>query len=164
MPTFGTGYMDTALDDLGGLIAQAADDLADVDFDTLVGTGLSSAVVIPALALRMGKRFVLIRKEGDDSHHGGGRLLGNLGSRWIFVDDFVSSGHTRNRVMQKIADVNGTLQVGWDYRVNAVMRTTIETEHVGDYLYLHNKGDRWNPVGGHDHHDDFQPTTPRPTF
>ena len=81
-----------------------------------------------------------------------------------FYEYRCDNGHTFE-VMQKITDVNGTLQVGWDYRVNAVMRTTIETEHVGDYLYLHNKGDRWNPVGGHDHHDGYQwPTVDRPIF
>lgn len=104
MTQFRTYYMDTALFELPTVIEQAKKALADVDFDTMVGTGFSGSVVIPALALEMGKKFVLIRKEGDDSHHGRGRLLGQLGARWIFVDDFVSSGRTRERVIRKIAD------------------------------------------------------------
>lgn len=106
MAQFATGYMDRAIDDLAGLIEDAKAALADVDFDTIVGTGFSGGVVVPALALAMGKRYVLVRKEHDNSHHGGGRLLGNLGERWIFVDDMVASGNTRRYVLNKIASAS----------------------------------------------------------
>jgi len=101
---FQTYYMDTAVFDLAEVIETAQKRLADVDFDTMVGTGFSGGIVIPALALAMGKKFVLIRKETDDSHHGGGRMLGDLGERWIFVDDFVSSGRTRMRIIEKVEE------------------------------------------------------------
>ncbi len=100
--TFRTYYMDAAVFNLSEVIETAKKALAGVDFDTLVGTGFSGSVVIPSLALALGKKFVLIRKETDDSHHGRGRLLGQLGQKWIFVDDFVSSGRTRQRVINKI--------------------------------------------------------------
>lgn len=101
---FNTGYMDNAVFDLQGVVREAVTNLKPHagEFDTLVGTGFSGGVIIPTLALRLRKKFVLIRKETDDSHHGSGRLLGELGSRWIFVDDFVSSGATRRRVIEKI--------------------------------------------------------------
>lgn len=118
---FRTYYMDSALFDLPEVIATAKKRLADVDFDTLVGTGFSGGIVIPTLALQMDKKFVLIRKETDDSHHGAGELLGELGSRWIFVDDFVSSGRTRRRVISKIDD--------------ALWRERGESEMVGEYMY-----------------------------
>lgn len=137
MAVFSTGYFDTALDDLGGVIERAQRDLADVDFDTLVGTGFSGGVVIPALALAMGKRFVLIRKEDDDSHHGGGRLVGNLGARWIFLDDFISGGSTKRRVISKIAA--------------AVVINDRPTTYVGDYLYKWAEPawaiEAWRPLG-----------------
>lgn len=117
-----TYYMDTALFDLADVIETAKERLAEVEFDTLVGTGFSGGIVIPALALAMGKKFVLIRKETDDSHHGGGQLLGELGERWIFVDDFVSSGRTRNRVINKIDDA------ARDYEM--------VTKFVGQYMYV----------------------------
>ncbi len=114
---FSTHYMDDAVFNLSAVIETAREQLAGVDFDTIVGTGFSGGVVIPALALAMDKKFVLIRKDGDDSHHGPGRLLGALGSRWIFVDDLVSSGRTQRRVMERIAEY--------------------PTELAGRYLYMH---------------------------
>lgn len=119
--TFRTYYMDSAVFDLAEVIETAKKELSGIDFDTLVGTGFSGSVVIPALALALGKKFVLIRKETDDSHHGGGRLVGELGARWIFVDDFVASGRTRSRVVVKIA--------------KAAKTNGAVTKLVGQYLY-----------------------------
>lgn len=128
-----TYYMDNALFELPEVIYTAKERLADVEFDTLVGTGFSGGVVIPALALAMGKKFVLIRKDNDDSHHGRGLLLGELGSRWIFVDDFVSSGTTRKRVIEKI-------------KQTATDRDMI-TKLVGQYMYVNysEDGPRFDP-------------------
>lgn len=119
--TFSTAYMDSAVFGLARVIETAKERLADVDFDTLVGTGFSGGLVIPSLALAMGKKFVLIRKESDDSHHGGGRLLGQLGQKWIFVDDFISSGYTRSRVVGKINEALSILGGS--------------SEFVGQYMY-----------------------------
>ena len=127
---FRTCYFDKAVRDLPGVIEQCKTALRGIEFDTIVGTGFSGAVVIPALAMAMGKKFVLIRKENDDSHHGGGRLVGELGKRWIFVDDFVSSGRTRERVITKIAD--------------AVVGTDLgATRMVGQYMYQRSQSGRF---------------------
>ncbi len=119
---FRTYYMDDAVFNLSAVIETAKERLANVEFDTLVGTGFSGSIVIPSIALALGKNFVLIRKESDDSHHGGGRLLGQLGKRWIFVDDFVSSGRTRLRVINKIEE--------------AVRVNSNKSEFVGQYMYV----------------------------
>lgn len=122
---FNTGYMDNAVFDLEAVLNDATRILTPVadEFDTLVGTGFSGGLVIPALALRLGKSFTLIRKEQDDSHHGQGRLLGELGQRWIFVDDFVSTGRTRNRVIEKIREATTCAARGFESRL------------VGNYYY-----------------------------
>lgn len=135
MTLFRTHYFDEALSDLPGVIETARKELKGIDFDTIVGTGFSGGIVIPALAIKMDKKFVLIRKEGDDSHHGGGRLVGQLGRRWVFVDDFVSSGRTRRRVIGKIAD--------------AASEEMLSTLMVGQYMYQNKTGfepfeKRWN--------------------
>lgn len=119
---FRTGYMDNAVFDLASVLREAVTNLTPVkgEFDTLVGTGFSGGIIVPALALRLRKKFVLIRKENDDSHHSG-RVLGELGERWIFVDDFVSSGNTRLRVIEKISE--------------AASRTLHKTTLVGNYYY-----------------------------
>lgn len=120
MATFRTYYMDDAVMDLSGVIETARKELAGVEFDTVVGTGFSGSIVVPALALAMGKKFLLIRKDGDDSHHGAGRPVGQLGLNWIFVDDFISTGKTRRRVIEKVAD-----SLDWNET----------TTMVGQYMY-----------------------------
>lgn len=132
---FRTSYFDEATTDLPSVIEQARRDLIDsgLDFDTLVGTGFSGAVVIPALAMALGKDYVLVRKEGDDSHHGGGRLVGILGERWLFVDDFTCSGSTRNRVIEKI-----------NYEGKG------ESVFVGSYLYINAMRGAHNALQGPD--------------
>ncbi len=139
MSKFRTYYMDTALFDLGRVIETAKERLADVEFDTLVGTGFSGGIVIPSLALALGKKFVLIRKETDDSHHGKGQLLGELGERWIFVDDFVSSGTTRKRVIDKVAAARSSAGCG----------DLIASTMVGQYMYV-------NPSDEGPHFEEFQ--------
>ena len=136
---FRTHYFDNAVMDLPGVIDQCRKGLRGVEFDTIVGTGFSGGIVIPALAIAMGKKFVLIRKEGDDSHHGGGRLVGELGERWVFVDDFISSGRTRERVITKIANA-----------LDFNQKTTM----VGQFMYQRNQSGRfeyyaddWAPEG-----------------
>lgn len=127
-------YFENALFHLPDVIDAAKKRLARIKFDTLVGTGFSGAVVVPALALAMDKKFVLVRKENDDSHHGRGRLLGELGERWLFVDDFISSGRTRAYVIRKIE--------------RATDRE--DTRCVGQYLYKPQYGEkefaRYNPL------------------
>lgn len=130
---FRTYYMDEALMNLGKVVETAKERLADVDFDTLVGTGFSGGIVIPSVALALDKKFVLIRKETDDSHHGRGRLVGTLGERWIFVDDFISSGSTRRRVIEKIRD--------------GEFGERPRTEMVGQYMYVNHsdEGPQFEP-------------------
>lgn len=75
--------------------------LKDVDFDTVVGTGMSGVPAATLIGRSMHKHVLLVRKEDDMGNHhdtGGRGFVGQLGARWIFVDDFMSSGATFRRV------------------------------------------------------------------
>src|SRR5690242_21048845 len=65
-------------------------------FDTLVARGMSGAAIVPVLAWELNKEFALVRK--DDVHsHGTQQVVGTLRGRWLFVDDFFSTGGTLDR-------------------------------------------------------------------
>ncbi len=77
------------------LIREARKHLKHIEYDVMVGTGLSGSLVVPLLAYVLKKRFAILRKDRKNSH-GELDLEGDLmaGDRWIFVDDFISSGTT----------------------------------------------------------------------
>lgn len=83
-------------------IATAKHVLAEVDFDMIIGTGLSGGLVIPKLAAALGIDWAIVRKEEEQSHRER-RVEGTFfGRKWLFVDDFVASGATRRRVKAEV--------------------------------------------------------------
>lgn len=74
------------------------------DFDTLVGVGVSGAVIVPTLARLLGVHFAIVRKDNDGTH-GWHKVEGMVGEKWLFVDDLVSSGGTVRRVIWVMADI-----------------------------------------------------------
>lgn len=133
-----TGYFDVAFDDTQALIDNAARSLARVDFDTFVATGLSGTCVATLLGHALDKKVLIVRKEDDQSTHSSKRYAGNLGKRWVFLDDFVSSGATRRRVkamvqalVERQSDHGYYDTSGWRW----VEPNGFTTEYVGDYTY-----------------------------
>lgn len=119
-------YLFNAFDDTASLVRNAESRLYGVDFDTMIGTGLSGALVIPVLARAMGKKFAIVRKPFD-SAHSRNVFEGEIGHRWIFVDDFIASGATRARVRKAIEEyVN---------RYNTWNSDNFHTEYIGTYTY-----------------------------
>jgi hypothetical protein len=115
-------YFDRAIEDFEGIVADARAVLQEVDYDTIIGRGLSGALVVPGLARALGKHWAIARKSGDGSHSAS-EVEGTLGRRWIFVDDFVSSGRTRRAAkdtVQKFCERKRHL-----------------TEYVGTWTYQH---------------------------
>jgi hypothetical protein len=111
------------------IVEQARRVMKGIDYDTMIGTGLSGSLVIPTLARALGKKWAIIRKPGDGSHGNPVGFEGEIGRRWIFVDDFVASGATRQRVrdaVDRIVRVEGPLQLSED---------ELGPIYVGDYLY-----------------------------
>lgn len=90
------GYLHRAFEDIDGIIRDAEKALEGVDYDTMVGTGLSGSLVIPTLARALGKYWCIVRK--DEQNHSNRRIEGQIGHKWVFVDDIIDTGKTRERV------------------------------------------------------------------
>lgn len=95
---------------------------ANVQFDTIVSTGLSGALVVPTLARAFDKYFAIVRKPTDSSHSDA-PFEGTIGDKWVFVDDFISTGATLYRVVNTIKSASAlyggapTTFVGaWEYQ------------------------------------------------
>lgn len=79
-------------------------------FDAIAFSGMSGAAVAPILAYLLSKGLIIVRKQSDleaDNSHATG-VVEYGGSEWqrvLIVDDFVSSGSTVKRIMEKIRDV-----------------------------------------------------------
>lgn len=120
-------YMSHAFGDAQGIIEDARDALKGISYDSLVGTGLSGALVVPLLGRALDKHWMIVRKDEDGSHsHRKGE--GSLGARWVFVDDLIDSGRTAKRIQREVSKI--------------CEQAKHETSHVGSYLY--------NPMGGGD--------------
>lgn len=113
-------YSKGFISDVESLVEEARSALENVDFDTMAGRGLSGSLIIPVLARELGKHFFIVRKT-EESSHTDALGEGRMGRRWVFVDDFVSSGATRNAVRET---------------VDEFCRNRWSTEFIGSYLYL----------------------------
>ncbi|QKO02458.1 phosphoribosyl transferase [Mycobacterium phage DroogsArmy] len=92
-----------------------------VEFDTLVGTGLSGTLATAAVAKALGKHYFIARKPNDGTHSGNRYGEGKLGARWVFLDDLIATGRTLGRV--------------WDAVYQTSQRWNHTTEFVGAVLY-----------------------------
>jgi adenine/guanine phosphoribosyltransferase-like PRPP-binding protein len=120
-----SSYLSSAFLSTDLLVKRAETVLAGVEYDTMIGIGLSGGLVVPTLARLLNKEFALIRKDGDSSHRER-TVEGTIGERWIFVDDFVSSGETLRKVKLKMEEVAKGNSYGW---------TGFTTTFVGTYQY-----------------------------
>jgi hypothetical protein len=78
---------------------QMRDACHGVKYDTIVGTGLSGTVFVSKVHTALRKNVAIVRKKNDGSHSGN-KVEGAIGKRWVFVDDFMSSGRTFKRVAE----------------------------------------------------------------
>ena len=86
--------------------------VTDNQVDTLVGSGLSGTLVVPSLARACDVPFwAIVRKE--KTTHTSRLVEGAIGDRWLFVDDFISSGDTLRRTRNEVNYVaDGSVLVG----------------------------------------------------
>lgn len=87
----------------GELIETMRNRMSGVKYDTIVGTGLSGTIFTARVAPGLKKDFAIIRKDNDGSHSGN-RVEGVVGERWVFADDFVSTGATLRRVLKRMKE------------------------------------------------------------
>jgi adenine/guanine phosphoribosyltransferase-like PRPP-binding protein len=101
----GTGsYFDKALTNTNGeLIETMRYRMHGVRYDTIIGTGLSGTIFAARVAPGLGKNFAIVRKDKDGSHSGA-KVEGIVGSRYVIADDFVSTGATLKRVMERMRE------------------------------------------------------------
>ncbi|AXQ64417.1 phosphoribosyl transferase [Gordonia phage Neville] len=74
--------------------------LEGVEFDTVVGIGVSGAVALPPAAMATGTRMLVLRKPGVSAHSTA--HTGSLGRSWVFVDDFIGGGTTFKGVREQV--------------------------------------------------------------
>lgn len=127
-------YFATPFEDRHGLIETARERLEDVDFDTIVVTGVSGLVAGSLVANALDKHLLVVRKEDDTSTHSSRRIEGFLGARWLFLDDFTDSGSTLRRVQEAVTAV-AARPLPW-----AEEADPHETTYVGAYLYNRTRG------------------------
>lgn len=84
------------------MIDEAVEQLEDLEFDAIAFTGGSGAAFAPILAYELDKKLVIVRKDGQSSHHGTNVSASRGVNTCIIVDDFVSSGNTIRFVQSKV--------------------------------------------------------------
>lgn len=174
--SFGAGYMDRAINDVSGIISDMRERLKDVKYDTIVATGSSGALIAPIVARALRKKYLIVRKpEEYESSHSGAKYLGNLGGRWLFLDDFCSSGRTFRRVRDAmvalVAELNEPRYTYYDPETGQRSKEPInvsgpkfKTELVGYYEYEHRNGGgyfAWNEEAQPGYSDMYCTDTPK---
>lgn len=135
---FDNGYSTRAFrGDLAEILRdlEAATQRANVTYDTLIGTGLSGALVVPYLAVNMKLHWAIVRK--NETHHSSNQVEGSIGRRWLFVDDFISTGSTYGRVRTEVAKAIESINRwrGLNLRFNDDDSNRFVTELVGCFMY-----------------------------
>lgn len=126
-----TSYMGSAHENIEDLAYDFLEFTDGVEFDTIVGVGLSGALVVPLLGHLVGLNWALVRKAGDGSHSSS-LLEGRIGRRWMFVDDLISSGSSLQKTRERV--------------LQASHRGQWSTAYVGSYFYTYGHlGDEIHP-------------------
>ena len=92
---------------IGLTIRMAKKIMLDLPFDSIAFTGTSGAALAFILSAEMGIPLLCVRKQSENSHYvrTTGLLEGNVNTRkYLFVDDFTSSGATFDRVRKYLEE------------------------------------------------------------
>lgn len=144
-------YSSRMLDDPAGIAEELRLSAAEkgVEFDTIVGRGSSGMLIVPVVARILGKKWFIVRKDEEvqSSHDSSCKWMGDLGKRWVFLDDFCSSGQTfrkvRDGVKAAVKEATAPYQTYGPppndptgrHDLYTYERPAFETELVGYYQY-----------------------------
>jgi adenine/guanine phosphoribosyltransferase-like PRPP-binding protein len=107
-PSIVTNYLDHSLDidNLKKLIAAIAKGLKPYDFQSIAFRGVSGALLAPALALKMNKTLIVVRKpKEEEMHHSYMDVEGDQAvKQYVIVDDLVVYGKTVRAIVKGIAE------------------------------------------------------------
>lgn len=101
-------YSSGGLAPTGQLVSAMRSGMKGIRYDTMVGTGISGALVVPAVGRAMRKRWALIRKHGVSSHAEDVHYEGVIGDAFIIVDDWVSTGATVGNILGSLMEACGS--------------------------------------------------------
>lgn len=90
----------TIITNLYNLLKPRAD-----EFDAIVISGYSMALIGPIIAHKLNKNIVIVRKESD-TRHSYYDCEGEWGQRCLMIDDLMDSGNTLNYVRGKIKGID----------------------------------------------------------
>lgn len=104
-------YLDNQLNGtaLAGTIDEVVATLEKVKdkFDVIAFRGMSGALVAPAVAARLGKDLIMVRKTTDNSHS----YLATEGrvncKSFVIIDDFAQSGETVRTIFREVLEFVG---------------------------------------------------------
>jgi orotate phosphoribosyltransferase-like protein len=72
-------------------------------FDTIVFRGVSGAMIGPALALKLKKEMIIVRKSDNSHSIYKGRIEGNLEAKnYLIVDDMICTGCTIKEILSTV--------------------------------------------------------------
>lgn len=110
-------------DDLHGIEEAIRATVADLrpyckEFDSIIVSGMSGVVVGITVGLRLRKPVVIARKESDACHARRGSLINRikLGTRALFLDDFISEGTTLEHCRRKVEECGAKLVASYEYK------------------------------------------------
>lgn len=102
-----------------------------VSYDTIVGTGLSGTIFAARVAPVIGKHFAIVRKADDESTHSRRRVEGNVGGKYIFADDLISSGNTFRHAFTSMKTEHGNCEFVGAYLYQTLSIDFIPAEQMG---------------------------------
>jgi adenine/guanine phosphoribosyltransferase-like PRPP-binding protein len=94
------------LDDLEAAVRKTTKYLREHSekFDFIAVRGMSGVLVGAPVALRLRKPLVVVRKKGEHQHAYGSLVnAAHASGRYVFLDDFISGGGTRDAVKHALA-------------------------------------------------------------